>query len=261
MPNAVRRRITSSTAERSADQDETGGVPLGPPVPRAHPPDLSGRTQTRCLPASGRRHARHHSRPCRNRSTGGTSAPMTIADMAEGRATIQIPRWIQLVGLPVLGAARVGARGHARSRDLPLPDRVGDRVPAQPARARRPGAPGAARPRGRGRVPRLRGCSDVRHRRAPARSSSSRRTRPQTGSTPTLRTSPDGAGDERLDRDVDRFETLAATTTGSTSSCATRSTEWLDRSGRATSPAARRTRSRSRRAPRSGSSSCSSRSS
>ena len=77
------------------------------------------------------------------------------------------------------------ARRHPRARALPLPHRVGDRVPAQSARARPAAAAPAARARGGARLPPLRHRGRVRRRSRSAASSSTRPARRRTGSTTT----------------------------------------------------------------------------
>ena len=173
-----RHRLRAPRAERGQKQGQeqdrrkksgkqkARGVPLGPPAARAQPFDLpavsrSGSARRHRMAGGGRSHGRHHSRPCRKLAF----LSATISTMSQ-RPTIRIPRWIQLVGLPVLLLIGVDAGGHAGSRDLPLPDRVRDRVPAQPARAVAPGAPDSPRLRGCRGLPLVRGCDDRGHRRA-----------------------------------------------------------------------------------------------
>ena len=95
-----------------------------------------------------------------------------------------------------------GILGHVA---LPLPHRGGDRVPAQPARARPAAAAAAARARGGARLPPLR--RRGRLRRARARQ---RRRRPDplgrpTGSTTTSR-STDAGGKTGAEQDIDRLQ-------------------------------------------------------
>ena len=66
-----------------------------------------------------------------SQNTGGTMAPMPA-----GAPTIQIPRWIQLVGVPIARADRAPDRREGLSRGLPLPRRRADRAAARSAGAR-----------------------------------------------------------------------------------------------------------------------------
>ena len=77
--------------------------------------------------------------------------------MSGGAPTIQIPRWIQLVGLPDSGADRAPDRREGLSRGLPVPRRGADRAPARPAGALPGTAPDPARLLHRDRLPQLRG--------------------------------------------------------------------------------------------------------
>ena len=89
-------------------------------------------------------------------SDGDGAAPAP-AGRKRHEATIRIPRWIQLVGLPVLlvlGWMLAGTLGHVLFLFLAASR---DRVPAQPARARPAAPPAAARARRRRRLPALRG--------------------------------------------------------------------------------------------------------
>ena len=103
---------------------------------------------------------------CPDRSKVASALPPAVPDSRRALCTI-----IRMAGPrpddhdPALGPARrtAGAlrprlppRGDARPRPLPLPDRVGDRVHAQPARARPDAAEAPARDLGRDRLPALR---------------------------------------------------------------------------------------------------------
>ena len=73
------------------------------------------------------------------RTRRGTIARM--ADAARRRPPrIQIPRWIQLVGLPLAPALAWVVAGAVASRGVPVPRRGADRAAARPDRARRSGA-------------------------------------------------------------------------------------------------------------------------
>ena len=129
-----------------------------------------------------RRHCTDRSKVSDGRSPG---AHGTIRAMAGPGPTIQIPRWIQLVVLPVAARVRVPAREDARARALPLPHGRRDRVHAQPARPRPHATEGAARSRGRSSSTRS---SSPWWRLSSSRSApspSTRRGRPPTGSTST----------------------------------------------------------------------------
>ena len=113
---------------------------------------------------------------------GGARPTCAVASLPVSPAgrppRIEIPRWIQLVGLPLAAGAGVGVRDGGRSRRLPVPDRGADRAAARPdRRAASSGLRTAARPLGRGRVP------DVR--RGGRRSSSSRSRTVVVGQTKT----------------------------------------------------------------------------
>ena len=141
-------------------------MPLGPPAARAQPLDLpavsrSGSARRHRMAGGGRSHGRHHSRPCRKLAF----LSATISTMSQ-RPSIRIPRWIQLVGLPVLllvAWALAGTLGHAIFLFLTasvIAFLLNPLVRAlQGLRIRR----GFARRRG---LPLVRGCDDRGHRRA-----------------------------------------------------------------------------------------------
>ena len=105
-------------------------------------------------------------RPVPVRGPEGDDARGSIGPVsAIGRPPrIEIPRWVQLVGLPLLlvfAWVFLTAAGHVVFLFL-VAD--ADRAPARPDRAGAPAGPAPARPLGRDRVPDLRGCAGARHR-------------------------------------------------------------------------------------------------
>ena len=127
---------------------------------------------------------------------------------AVGRSPrIEIPRWIQLVGLPLLLVLAWLIADGERSRRLPVPGRRADRAAARHARRGAAAAAAAPRPLGRVRVPQLcRGGRPASSCRDRHRSSSRRRKLRRTGSTTTspMLTAP--SGQTSADRDVDRLQ-------------------------------------------------------
>ena len=112
---------------------------------------------------------RHRSRAWRGRERrhpSGTITPMDALPLRAGRRS-RFHAGSSSSGCRCSLLLAWALAGTLSSRALPLPDRVGDRVPAQPARARDlAGARMPPRPRRRRRVPLVRGCDDRRHRRA-----------------------------------------------------------------------------------------------
>ena len=258
VPNAVRSRVTSRTAERRAASRKRAACRSGRRR-RARIRSISLRL--RALEARGGTAWRVGAE-----AMGGTiadpdeSLPIpgaTISTMSQ-RPTIRIPRWIQLVGLPVLllvAWALAGTLGHAIFLFLTasvIAFLLNPLVRAlQGLRIRR--GIGVA-------VVFLwfRGCDDRGHRRA----GHGRRRADALGGRPGRRLPYGRARTQRRQRLRPRRRgsgVLAATTAASTSSSASRWTSGIAdvRRLRAT----RRRRSRSPGAPRSASSSCSSRSS
>ena len=173
---------------KEGGEDEAGGVALGPSPAGSGAPQLSGRTRLHRVPGSGRSHARHDSRPCRLPCTAlePLQCPRipSLAWLTDGRRS-RFHAGFSWSACPCSLLLGVGAGEHARPRDLPLPDRIGDRVPAQPARPAPAARPDAARARRRPRVHVVRGGRRHRARSPSSPSSSTRRARPPTGPTPT----------------------------------------------------------------------------
>ena len=124
---------------------ETGALPprRGPAGARAHrrwqsPVRAADRWRGSGGTGSSLRAARDFGRqgPVPGRGPERQDLGATIALMSDGAPTIQIPRWIQLVGLPIAGADRAPDRREGLSRGLPVPGRRIDRAPARPAGAR-----------------------------------------------------------------------------------------------------------------------------
>ena len=143
-----RRRAGASGRRRRrrerTDRPGAEGGDIGRTVPE-------GRRPINRVASAARRRGRDRSRPAGAACTIGAMTPPA------GPPPIQIPRWIQLVGLPVRRVLRVGAGSVGGSHDLPVPDRGADRAPARPDRAHARGGQGSPRHRGGPRVPVVRG--------------------------------------------------------------------------------------------------------
>ena len=149
--------------------------------------------------------------------------------MAGSGPTIQIPRWIQLVVLPVAARSSRSCSRDARPRPLPLPDRERDRVHAQSARPRPHATQGAARAVASSIVFAIFLAVVVgAPRRARQRSSSIRRATPRIGSTSTSPRSVDRQPDRRRAGHRPAAGAGSTTTASSRSRCASRSNDWLD---------------------------------
>ena len=130
-PNAVRSKVTRpSTADDRGDERRGVGHGAGHDVCARADVPLAGSAAKPSAHGSARE-CRLHPAPRRG---GGATA--LRSSRWRGSTTIRIPRWIQLVALPVVAAPRVPPRAHARTRPLSLPHRRRDRVHAQSARPR-----------------------------------------------------------------------------------------------------------------------------
>ena len=183
--SGARRLLAREGGDREGDREEhrNGDPEHEPARPRLRPPPM-GAQPGGVSRAGSRAHERDRSKVA---SVRPASRTCPLYDHPHGRIRPDDHD-------PALGPARrtagsprshVPARVDARARPLPLPDRVGDRVHAQPARSRSDEPEAAARDRRHDRLPAVRGggrCGADRDRRrrvrpGPERGRPSRRVR------------------------------------------------------------------------------------